>query len=242
MTEAFFTLHRGLDREGPGEADDVLWAVEKAELTGAVRVLDAGAGPGADSVTLARALPEARIEAVEAHPGFVAEARARLSPFGDRVTVTEGDMGAASGPFDFIWCAGALYFLGVTEGLRGWREALAPGGVVAFSEPVLEPGASGGARVFWDGYPGITDWAGVAANAEAAGYAVLATRRLEGAPWEAYYRPLAERAAALRPQADGELTAVLDEAEREIALWQAHREEVIYGLFLVRPVTGEGEA
>ena len=30
MNDAFFTLHDGLDREGPGLAEDVAWAVALA--------------------------------------------------------------------------------------------------------------------------------------------------------------------------------------------------------------------
>lgn len=236
VSDPFFTLHHGLDREGPGEAADVLWALEVAGVTGAARVLDAGCGPGADSETLAEALSEARIEAVDAWPGFAEAAAARLARFGERVTVREGDMLAVRGPYELVWCAGAIYFAGVTEGLRAWRDTLAPSGVVAFSEPVLEAGASGGARAFWDGYPAVTDRAGVAGHVEAAGFEVIDMRPVIGAPWEAYYGPLEARVAELRPGADEALAAVLDEAAREIALWRAHREEIAYGLFVVRPV------
>ena len=38
------------------------------------------------------------------------------------------------GPFDLIWCAGAVYFEGITECLQAWAPALKPGGAVAFSE------------------------------------------------------------------------------------------------------------
>ncbi len=63
-------------------------------------------------------------------------------------------MGVLTGPFDLIWSAGALYFLGVTDGLTGWRAALAPGGAVAFSEPCFFTDTpSDAARAFWDGYP-----------------------------------------------------------------------------------------
>src|SRR5690606_40444559 len=61
---------------------------------------------------------------------FVAGARVRTAAYGSRVTVREGDMAEVTGPYDFIWCAGGIYFLGVTEGLRIWRRALAPGGRV----------------------------------------------------------------------------------------------------------------
>jgi hypothetical protein len=62
---AFFTVHRDLPREGPGEPADVLWALKTAGVPGAVTVLDAACGPGADTVTLADALPDATITGMD---------------------------------------------------------------------------------------------------------------------------------------------------------------------------------
>lgn len=235
--EAFLEVHRGLPREGPGCPADVLWALEQAGLAGAIDVLDAGCGPGADLEGLARALPQARLTGIEAQPGFVAEARARCARFGDRVQVVEGDMAAPDGTYDLIWCAGALYFLGITEGLTGWRAALRPGGWVAFSEPVLLAGDRPEVVAeFWAEYPAITDLDGIAARVTAAGYRVHAHRILTGAPWAAYYGPLAARIADLREQApNAALRAVLDATAREIALWQAAPDRIAYALMLVRP-------
>jgi|GEM_PF-4683729 len=55
MSSAFFTVHRDLDREGPGEAADVHWALDVAGTPEDARILDAACGPGADMVTLAKA-------------------------------------------------------------------------------------------------------------------------------------------------------------------------------------------
>jgi SAM-dependent methyltransferase len=232
--EAFFTLHRDLPREGPGTAADVHWAVSVAGRPG--RVLDAACGPGADTETLAEALPDARIEAVDKTPHFVAAARNRLVRFGARVTATEGDMRNVSGPYDLIWCAGALYFLGIETALAAWRGALAPGGMVAFSEPVFlaEP-PSPEARIFWADYPGVTPAAGIAARVTASGWRTVATRAVVGDGWAEYYGPMKARIAALRPGASAAVAAVLVEAEREIAQWHAAPDEVAYLLSVVEP-------
>lgn len=73
----FFTLHRDLPREGPGEPTDIAWALAEGGIGGAIRVVDAGCGPGADLVLLAEALPDARFEGVEMHAPFVGAAQAR---------------------------------------------------------------------------------------------------------------------------------------------------------------------
>ncbi|KNG92909.1 class I SAM-dependent methyltransferase [Pseudaestuariivita atlantica] len=232
----FFELHRDLPREGPGEAAEVAWATGLAGLPPGAVICDAGCGPGADIGALLEAAPRARVDAVERHPGFVAEARARWADE-PRVRVIEGDMGALDGPYDLIWCAGALYFLGVTEGLQAWRGALARGGKVAFSELCwFTADPSEGAREMWAEYPAITDAAGIDARVRAAGYETLDTRVVSDAAWEAYYTPLDARIAALRDGADAALTEVLDAGAREAELWRAHRRECGYLLSLVRPV------
>ena len=233
--EAFLTLYSDLNREGPGAAADLGWALSVAATPAQARICDAGCGSGADTVTLAKERPKARIEAVEKIAQFVQAAQKRTAPFGDRVAVRQGDMAQLDGPFDLIWCAGALYFLGVTEGLKGWRDALAPGGVVAFSEPCLLPRPSDAARAFWAEYPQITDVAGIRARVAAAGYRVLGEQMQIGDAWEAYYIPMAKRIEKLRPDATGALAAALDEAEAEIARWRAAPSEIAYALMVVAP-------
>ena len=235
---AFLTVYRGLPRAGPGRPEDVRWAVAQAARGGSLRVLDAACGPGADLVTLAQALPKARIEGLDHVPQFVDAARRRSAGCGERVTVALGDMRRPEGKFDLIWCAGALYFLGVTEGLRAWRAALTADGVVAFSEPVLlNRPANGAVIAFWEEYPQVTDFKGINEQVEAAGYARQAHRNIVGDPWKAYYDPLQERVTALREMAPGpDLAHVLDDTQREIDRWHAAPDEIAYALLLVAPV------
>lgn len=242
-----------MPRQGPGLPGDVLWALSVLGCSGRLRVCDAGAGPGADTETLAAALPEARITAVEISAPLAAEARARLAPYAPRVEVVEADMAALAGPCDLIWSAGALYFLGVAEGLRAWRDALAPGGAVAFSEPVLLPGPETEAEReavarFWTEYPGLTDLAGIAARVAQAGFAMVAHRLIVGEAWRLYYQAMAARCDELEAGAakgDPALAAVVTAAREEIGLWQSAPDRIAYALILARPVTdgnGQGRA
>ncbi|NJM84675.1 MAG: class I SAM-dependent methyltransferase [Tabrizicola sp.] len=232
----FFQLHRDLPREGPGTPEDVIWALDLAGTPDGAWICDAAAGPGADAATLAVQRPQARIVAVEKMAHFVREAEARLAGFGERVQVRQGDMAAPGGPFDLIWCAGGLYFLGVTEGLRSWRSALRPGARVAFSEPCF-PGnpPSALAKAFWQDHPAATDLAGIAARVRAAGFHLLGHRMVIGAGWRAYYQPLEARITMLRLTADAALTAVLDAEQREIDLWRKAPDEIAYALLVVAP-------
>ncbi|MCC5959317.1 MAG: class I SAM-dependent methyltransferase [Rhodobacteraceae bacterium] len=236
--EAFLTLYSDLAREGPGAAADLGWALSVAATPAFARICDAGCGSGADTVTLAKERPRAQIDAIDQIAQFVAAAQKRTAPFGDRVQVRQGDMAKLTGPYDLIWCAGAVYFLGITEALRLWRGALAQGGAVAFSEPCLLSRPSVAAQAFWAEYPQITDVAGIRARVAAAGYRVLGEQMQIGAAWEAYYIPMSKRIASLRPNATGVLATALDKAELEIARWRAAPSEIAYALMVVAPVDG----
>lgn len=232
---AFFKLHRDLPREGPGEAGDVEWATQLADIGQNAEIADVGCGPGADITALLQAAPNGHVTALDKTAHFVAAARA-VWQNDPRVTVLKADMAAIKNSYDLIWCAGAIYFLGVTEGLQMWRKSLRAGGCVAFSEVCWftdQPAER--AQRLWADYPALSDEAGIVARVDAAGYELLGTRRLSAAAWEAYFGPLDGRIVALRSGADEALTAVLDEAEEEAACWRAHQEDFGYLLCVVRP-------
>lgn len=235
MSNAFYTLYQNLDREGPGEPADVAWAAGVVGLAPDARICDAGCGSGADIPALLAAAPEGRITAVDSHRPFIDELLLRIDA-DPRVTAYKGNMAKLKGPYDLIWSAGALYFLGIGKGLKAWRPALAKGGAVAFSEPCLfSHTPSDAARAFWAEYPGVTDAAGIDARVRAAGYQTIATRRLSDAAWEAYYQPLEARIAMLRPTADAALAEVLDASQTEIDSFRAAKSETGYLLSVVRP-------
>lgn len=232
--EAFFRLHDGLEREGPGSAEDVAWAAAIADVPRNARILDAGCGAGADVPALLAAAPEGHVVAVDSHEPFIERVRAAHADE-PRVSARTGDMLAPEGPFDLIWSAGAVYFRGIAATLAGWRDALAPHGAVAFSEPCFfVESPSEDARAFWDGYETLSE-AELSRAVADAGYRTLGARRLSDEAWEAYYGPLDARVALLRPGADAALSATLDESEAEAAGWRAHRRETGYLLTVAVP-------
>ncbi|UWR23786.1 trans-aconitate 2-methyltransferase [Sulfitobacter sp. S190] len=233
--DPFFVLHRDLPREGPGLPADVAWAAEVAHLPSTARMADVACGPGADIGALLRAAPDGDVTALDKTGPFVQAARERWA--GDsRVTVLRADMARVMNRYDLIWCAGAVYFMGVQQALTAWRKALHPGGAIAFSEACwFTDTPSPRAKALWQQYPAMTDQAGINAHIAQAGYEVIDQRPLMDAAWEAYFGPLDARIAALRPGADAALSAVLDEAVEEAECWRAHRDEFGYLLSVVRP-------
>lgn len=234
--ESFFTIHAELPREGPGETADVAWAADVAGVSPDARLLDTASGPGGDLGALLRVAPHGHVTARDRHAPFIEAASARWGK-NARVTLEVGDYLDITGPYDFIWCAGAVYFVGIEAALARWHPALAPGGAVAFSEPCLFTDTpSDGAVAFWEGYERLTDAAGIAAQVTAAGFETLATRKVSNMGWEGYYRPMQDRIHKLRIGADARMNAALDEAQAEIDDWRRYRAETGYLLSVVKPL------
>ena len=227
--EAFFLIHSDLTREGPGDEDSLNWALAQITLPDAPRILDAGCGPGADIPGLLTHRPKAKIDARDTHAPFIETIKAAYTD-NPRVTASTDDMATPDGRYDLIWCAGALYFLGVRTGLSGWRDHLTGRGAVIFSE-LSWTGApiSDAARSFWAKYDAMQDWQGVLTDTQSAGYRVLAHRFLPRAAWANYYDPLQARVDSLRTaDPDADLAKALDAEQAEIDLWRAHGSEYGY--------------
>lgn len=234
--QAFFTVHSDLPREGPGSRADLDWALKLASPPQDARILDAGCGPGADIEGLLAHAPLGHVTALDTHAPFVKAAQANWSEE-PRVTLETGDMSEAKGPFDLIWCAGSLYFLGLEKGLLQMAEKLVPGGAIAFSDMVYtsqrrDPEMRKAVEVE---APWITGHIAHQEKIAALGFRILGQRVLPPASWEAYYTPMQARLKTLTPTTDPVLQAAIDEAAAEIALWRKYHRQFGYVLSVVRP-------
>ena len=233
---SYYTLFRNLTRQGPGEVADVAWAAAQADLTRDALICDVACGSGADIAPLLAACPDGHVTAFDKQPHFIDEAKARV---GDdpRVSLRVGDMADLGGPYDFIWCAGAVYFLGIKEALMLWRPALHKGGAIAFSLPCWWTDTPAKpAQDFWAEYTAMTDEAGIFRQVETAGFKSIAKRCLAASAWNGYYTSLENRIDMLRKGSDPDLQVVLDKTAEEIAIWRTHGADYGYLLSVVRPV------
>jgi len=235
MSDAFFILYMDLDREGPGEPEDVAWAAGVMGLSTDAGVCDAGCGSGGDVPSLLAVAPHGRVTAVDSHKPFIDALLTRVDA-DSRVSAYAGGMTRLKGPFDLIWSAGAVYFLGIERCLTAWRPALGDRGAVAFSHPChFVDTPSELATAFWSDCH-VTDIAGIDAQVRGSGFETVAVRRISNAAWDAYYGPLRSRVETLRPGADEALKAVLDATRTEMDVWAKVRDETGYLLSVVRPV------
>jgi len=224
-------FHEGLSRQGPGEPADVHWAISHAKTPTDALILDAACGTGADLPAFLDALPECHVTAVDQHAPFL-ETIAASQP-SDRVTVRQGDMLDVRGPFDLIWCAGAIYLKGVGPALSAWASALKPDGAIAFSSPCfLSDTPSDEARAFWGDDPVFTK-KDMLQQADAADFSVQDTRIISDAAWDAYYQPVHVRAEILRE--NQRFSAVCQSMENDARTFSRIKHETGYLLVLARP-------
>jgi ubiquinone/menaquinone biosynthesis C-methylase UbiE len=235
----FWALHADLPREGVGSDTTTRALLELARPLPGPRALDIACGPGRASLVLAE--QGLRVTAVDTHEPFLDRLRTSAAERELQITVARAsmrDLPSADGSFDLLWCEGAAYLMGVDAALAAWRRLLVPGGALVLTEVGwTTPAPSAAARTFWADYPEMRDEAATVAAAEAAGYEVVATRRLpESDWWDEYYTPLAARIGAW-PAADAETAAALAENRAEIDLRRAHPGDYGYTGYVLRRAT-----
>lgn len=230
---AFIELYSDLPREGPGSVDSLLSVLEMAATPVDARIYDAACGSGADSATFARALPDAKIIGKDTQAPFIEAAKARNL----RAEFEVGDMLKPEGVFDLIWCAGAVYFVGLEKALQTWRKHLKPGGKIAFSEIAwLSKTPDARAVAHWaKAYPQMARHHALIGRIEACGYRVIAADPLGRAGWQVFYDGLKQRITALQERGPV-MDAVLAEELAEIDIFETCFPDYDYVMFLVEPV------
>ncbi|MEV6329467.1 bifunctional class I SAM-dependent methyltransferase/N-acetyltransferase [Streptomyces sp. NPDC051909] len=241
LHDAFFALHHGLPRQGPGSDTTTRRLLSLAgPLPERPRVLDLGCGPGRSALLLA-AEAGAEVTAVDLHEPFLAELREAAAARGldGRVRTLRADMGALEelpdGSFDLVWAESSVFVLGFDRALAEWRRLLAPGGTLVLTEcvwtaehPAPEP------RAFWEEHYPLRTVTANAAAAVAAGYHVLGTVPQPESDWDEYYGPLAQHADTADTSVPG-MTEAVAGARAEIALRRAHGGDYGYTGFALRP-------
>ncbi|GAA2064602.1 hypothetical protein GCM10009757_50490 [Streptomyces cheonanensis] len=245
LHEAFFALHHGLPRQGPGsDATTRRLLALAGPLPERPRTLDVGCGPGRAALLLA-AEAGARVTAVDLHRPFLDELRERAAARGlsDRIRIERHSMTALpypDGAFDLIWAEGSAYLMGFDAALRSWRRLLAPGGVLVVTEcEWATDSPAPRAAAFWAQAGALRSGERNTAAAEAAGYRVLGVHELPDSDWfEEYYDPLARHADAADPARPGMAQAIAG-AREEIAVRRAHGADYRYRGYVLTPADTE---
>lgn len=132
--------------------DEALSVVAQALHGSSGDILDVGAGTGALTAHLARALPDARFTALDVDGTMLEQARARLREFGGRVSFVQASFLEASAPRDAVVASLSLHHVpSRDEKVRVYRHlrgVLREGGVL-ISADAMVPRNEVAARALW---------------------------------------------------------------------------------------------
>lgn len=133
--------------------DEALSVVAEALRGAHGDILDVGAGTGALSAHLARALPEARFTALDVDGAMLEQARVRLREFGERVSFVQASFLEATGPRDAVVASLSLHHVPSRDEkvrvYRHLRDVLREGGAL-ISADAFVPRDAVAASQLWD--------------------------------------------------------------------------------------------
>lgn len=228
----------GLDRLAPGSEAATSRIAGSLEWPKEPRILDVGAGTGAQTLVLVKMLPLSHVVALDVSELALAtlQRRAEEAGLAGRVTTHVGPMHAMDFPaesFDAVWSEGSAYIMGVANALRKWKPMIKRNGYLVISDCTwLTVAPSAQAQTFWDeAYPAMRTMDKTLALAREAGYTVLGTYVLPPAAWETEYyaavEPRVQRALEQYESGTRERKTA-ERVRREIDLFRAHGNEYGY--------------
>lgn len=241
----FLEIHTGNAQEGPGNFTSSRQAFSAlTDLPDNPSILDAGCGPGRQTLDLAR-ISNGNITAVDTLAAFVTSLQETIQAQGlaGRLTAVQGDMEQLQfepRSFDVIWSEGAIYNIGFEHGLCVWQPLLKPGGYVAVSElSWLKADAPEALRTFWnDEYPGMRTVEQNCAAVRNAGYQLVDHFTLPESAWWDYYGPIEKRIQLLREKyaQNQDALEVLDRERQEIENYRQYSDYYGYVFYIGRLV------
>lgn len=139
MNTYFYEVFENIPRQGPGlnsYTRKAFQCIEK-DLPVKPEILDIGCGKGFQTLQLAE-LSEANITAVDNHQVFLDALKVSTVKAGydNRIHPVNSDMTKMSFQtlFDLIWSEGAVFVIGIKEGLKQWKKYLKPCGFMVLTD------------------------------------------------------------------------------------------------------------
>ncbi len=198
----FERIFDGLDRLGPGSAEDTLAALNALPAVPKT-LLDIGCGRGVSTLLLAQHT-QGLVTAVDNDEYSLAHLRAAVTTHAveHHVRLLCASMTALpfeGRSFDAIWAEGSAYIMGFCNALKSWRRFIKPQGFLVVSDLIwLTDSPRSEASSFWQkNYPDMTTLDNRVSSITAQGYRVVCSFPLSRHAWENYLNPLREKIAEL---------------------------------------------
>lgn len=248
--EFFYNIFdRSMLRLGPGDEKSTNKALEMVLSAGdytrldRLKVLDIGCGVGAQSIQLAKTA-DFRILAVDNHQPYLDELKRRAKEAGvaESIEVSCRDMknlGLDESSFDLIWSEGALYIMGIREGIEECHRLLKPGGFLVVSDLVWfkQDPPKECSEYLANDCSFLTDLQGNLDIMKKSGYDVIGHFKLSESTWmKSYYLPLESRLQFFRGKYpdDKNKLELIEYLQQEIDLYRKYSSYYGYIFFVMQ--------
>ena len=241
---ALIELHRGLERQGPGDTDYSNYIVSQIpELPTNPRIADIGCGTGVGTLFLADKF-KSKVRAVDFSREFLNELEDRAKQRGleHLVETIECDMGNLnweSGTIDLLWSEGSAYNITFEGALKAWRPLMASNGIAVISEMnYFTSEVPETVQAFMqNAYPAIKTESENSDIVNLSGFEVLGIHRLPSkAWWKNYYKPLRKNMKSFKNSNDSIMQSVLSETEEEMNFFQEYEKFYGYSFYIMKAV------
>ena len=233
----FERLFDGLDRLGPGSAEDTLAALSALPAVPKT-LLDVGCGRGASTLLLARHT-QGQVTAVDNDEYSLAHVQAAVAAnaLEQRVRLLCASMTELpfeDGSFDAIWAEGSAYIMGFGQALKSWRRLIKPQGFLVVSDLIwLTDSPHAEAFSFWKkNYPDMTTLQERVSSLGPLGYRVLHSFPLSRHAWENYVAPLRKKVAEV--SASDFSSNALADIKDELAIHERFLDDYGYQFFVLQ--------
>jgi cyclopropane fatty-acyl-phospholipid synthase-like methyltransferase len=242
--KALIELHRGLERQGPGDTDYSNYIMSQLpDFSSNPRIADIGCGAGAGTLILADRF-KSKIRAVDFSREFLDDLEDRAKKRGLELLVEtiECDMGNIDwepGSLDLLWSEGAAYNITFEGALKAWRPLMASNGIAVISEmnyftsDVPEP-----LILFMQNvYPAIKTEPENSDIINSSGFEVSGVYRLPSkAWWDNYYNPLRKNIESFKNSNDRVMQSVISEMEEEMKFFEQYEKFYGYSFYIMKAV------
>ena len=241
---ALIELHRGLERQGPGDTDYSNYIISQLpDFPPNLCIADIGCGAGAGTLILADKF-RTKVRAVDFSREFLDELinRAKQRGLEHLVEVVECDMGSLdwiTETIDLLWSEGAAYNLTFKGALKAWRPLMAANGIAVISEmSYFTSEVPESVRVYWqNAYPTIGSESENSDIINSSGFEVLGIHRLPSkAWWDNYYDPLRKNIESFKNSDDDIMQSVIRETEAEMKLFEEYEEFYGYSFYIMKAI------
>ncbi|OQY41246.1 MAG: hypothetical protein B6227_05780 [Fusobacteriia bacterium 4572_74] len=240
MMEFFFKIHNGDFRGGPGSdiSTEKAYNIAKKFLGKNISVLDIGAGSGFQTKAL-KILVDGKIIALDTTEIYLEKIKKEIGVETVNCSMYNLDRSFRHNTFNLIWSEGAIYIMGLANGLKHWKLFLKKGGIISFSHiSWIQDNPSMELLDYWEAnYPQIRTLDENKKIIDEGGYEIKDYFILPSTDWtENYYDDMADRLKELEKRELSEKEKmVINMHWEEIEIYKKYGEYYGYVFFIISP-------